>query len=146
MPAVTSRLAATACCLLLTAAAGAAPYTPTADSQVLATVPARASDPRARELYTRACEGQHMRGCSELAVMFVNGEGGPREGDLDLQWRKTWRTGRVKLINVREAPFGDFEHGDAAFRILIDYPWDVVGFSAENDRQAALDARTASRR
>ncbi len=50
MPAVTSRLAATACCLLLTAAAGAAPYTPTADSQVLATVPARASDPRAREL------------------------------------------------------------------------------------------------
>lgn len=50
MPAVTSRLAAAACCLLLTPVAGAAPYTPSADSQLLATVPARASDPRAREL------------------------------------------------------------------------------------------------
>ena len=70
-------------------------------------------------------------------------EGGPREGDLDLQWRKTWRTGRVKLINVREAPFGDFEHGDAAFRILIDYPWDAPGHTVDEDRLKALNARKA---
>lgn len=50
MPAVRHRLL-TACCLLLPwLAAGAAPFTPASDAQVLATVPARASDPRAREL------------------------------------------------------------------------------------------------
>lgn len=50
MPAVRHRLL-TACCLLLPwLSAGAAPFTPASDAQVLATVPARASDPRAREL------------------------------------------------------------------------------------------------
>ncbi len=38
--------------VLVTASARAAPFVPAADSQVLATVPARASDPRARELVT----------------------------------------------------------------------------------------------
>jgi Tfp pilus assembly protein PilF len=37
---------------LFPAVVGAAPFTPTADARVLATVPARASDPRARELAT----------------------------------------------------------------------------------------------
>ena len=50
MPAVPSRLIAAACCLLPTLVATAAPFTPRSDGQVLATVPARASDPRAREL------------------------------------------------------------------------------------------------
>lgn len=46
-----SRCFLAACCLLLLeGVASAAPFTPSTDGQVLATVPARASDPRAREL------------------------------------------------------------------------------------------------
>lgn len=45
-----SRRSAVAACLLAALAVEAAPFTPRSDAQVLATVPARASDPRAREL------------------------------------------------------------------------------------------------
>jgi hypothetical protein len=50
MPAVRSPLFAVCCLLLPLVAARAAPFTPSSDAQVLATVPARATDPRAREL------------------------------------------------------------------------------------------------
>ena len=33
--------------------------------------------PRARALYVRACGQNYAQACSELGIMFLNGEGGP---------------------------------------------------------------------
>ena len=75
-------------CLLFAGAApraGAEPYTPSADSQVLATVPARATDPRARELVAlRAAwraNPQDLDAAVRLARRYfqeVGAEGDPR--------------------------------------------------------------------
>ena len=54
-------------------------------------------------------------------------EGGPNEGDWDLSWRRTRRRGRIKLGNVREMSYDDFEPPDGAFKVLVDYPWDEPG-------------------
>ena len=59
-------------------------------------------------------------------------EGGPNEGEWDLQWRKTRRRGQLKLGNVREMSNEDFDPPDGAFKVLIDYPWDDAGHTVEH--------------
>ena len=68
-------------------------------------------------------------------------EGDGKEGEWDLDWRRTRRRGRVKLCNVREQSNEDFLSPPGAFRVLIDYPWDDPGHSVEEDRARALAVR-----
>ncbi len=76
---------ATLLALFFASAAGAAPFTPTSDSQVLETLPARATDPRMREMHEmRAALRREPRNL-ELAVQLarryyeeVAAEGDPR--------------------------------------------------------------------
>ncbi len=68
-------------------------------------------------------------------------EDGSNVGDWDLMWRRTKRRGRVQLGNVREMAYEDFDPGQAAFAVLIDYPWDINGHSVEEDRMRADNVR-----
>lgn len=68
-------------------------------------------------------------------------EGGPNEGDWDLTWRRTKRRGRIKLGNVREMAYEDFEPPAGAFKVLIDYPWDEPGHTVDEDRLKANNVR-----
>lgn len=68
-------------------------------------------------------------------------EGGPNEGEWDLQWRKTRRRGQLKLGNVREMSNEDFDPPEGAFKVLIDYPWDDAGHTVDEDRLRATNAR-----
>ena len=68
-------------------------------------------------------------------------EGNGNSGDLDLMWRKTLRRGSLKLGNVREMPYDDFEPPPKTFRVLVDYPWDEAGHSVDEDRLRALGVR-----
>lgn len=76
---------------------------------------------------------------SALGLQGARGfeEGGPNDGEYDLQWRKTRRRGRVKLGNIRELPYEAFEAPSGAFKILVDYPWDEPGHSVDEDRLRA---------
>lgn len=78
-----------------------------------------------------------------LVIQNLKGfeDGGPNSGDLDIVWRKTNRRGALKLGNVREMPYADFEPPPGTFRILIDYPWDEPGYSVDADRLRAANAR-----
>ncbi|MDC0721695.1 DUF6079 family protein [Nannocystis bainbridge] len=68
-------------------------------------------------------------------------EEGSTEGDWDLQWRKTPRRGRLKLGNVREMSYEDFDPPPGTFKILVDYPWDDPGHSVDEDRMRATNVR-----
>ena len=68
-------------------------------------------------------------------------EGGPNEGDWDLTWRRTRRRGHIKLGNVREMSYDDFDAPDGAFNVLIDYPWDEPGHTVDEDRLRATNVR-----
>ncbi|MBL0196972.1 MAG: hypothetical protein IPQ09_22640 [Myxococcales bacterium] len=68
-------------------------------------------------------------------------EGGPNQGDWDLTWRRTRRRGQLKIGNVREMSQDDFEPPDGAFKVLVDYPWDVDGHTVDEDRMRATNAR-----
>lgn len=80
---------------------------------------------------------------STLGIDSVKGfeEGGPNEGDWDLNWRRTRRRGRIKLGNVREMSYDDFEPPMGAFKVLIDYPWDDPGHTVDEDRLRATNVR-----
>lgn len=67
--------------------------------------------------------------------------GGANEGDLDLPWRRTKRRGRLKLGNVREMSYDDFEPPRGAFAVLVDYPWDEPGHTVDEDRLRAANFR-----
>ncbi len=68
-------------------------------------------------------------------------DGGPNDGELDLQWRKTKRRGGLKLGNVREMSNEDFTPPDGAFKVLVDYPWDEPGHTVDEDRMRATNVR-----
>jgi hypothetical protein len=68
-------------------------------------------------------------------------EGGPNEGEWDLMWRRTRRRGRLKLGNVREMSYDDFEPPPGAFTILVDYPWDEGGHTVDEDRLRATNVQ-----
>jgi hypothetical protein len=63
-------------------------------------------------------------------------------GDYEIKWRNTRRKGTLRIANVRELSYGDFEAPDGAFTILVDYPWDEPGQSVEADRQKAIQVRS----
>ena len=68
-------------------------------------------------------------------------EGNGNTGDFDLNWRKTNRRGGLKLGNVREMPYDDFEPPKGTFRVVVDYPWDEAGHSVDEDRLRAATVR-----
>jgi len=68
-------------------------------------------------------------------------ESGPNEGDYELVWRRTRRRGGLKLGNVREMSYDDFEPPAGAFKVLVDYPWDDPGHTVDEDRLRAGNAR-----
>jgi hypothetical protein len=68
-------------------------------------------------------------------------DGGPNEGDWDLTWRRTRRRGRIKLGNVREMSYDDFEPPAGTFKVLVDYPWDEPGHTVDEDRLRATNVR-----
>lgn len=67
--------------------------------------------------------------------------GGPNEGDWELVWRRTRRRGRLKLGNVREMSYDDFEPPKGTFAVLVDYPWDEPGRTVDEDRLRAANFR-----
>ena len=80
---------------------------------------------------------------SALGVEGIKGfeEGGPNEGDFELSWRRTKRRGRIKLGNVREMSYDDFDTPVGAFKVLVDYPWDEPGHTVDEDRLRASNVR-----
>ncbi|HLL23477.1 MAG TPA: DUF6079 family protein [Kofleriaceae bacterium] len=70
------------------------------------------------------------------------GDGEENLGDYKLSWRKTERKGTLRITNVRECSYDDFEAPAGAFTVLIDYPWDEPGHSVEADRQKAMLVRS----
>jgi hypothetical protein len=78
-----------------------------------------------------------------LGVADLKGfeDGGPNEGDWELLWRRTRRRGRLKLGNVREMSYDDFDPPSGAFKVLIDYPWDEPGHTVDEDRLRATNVR-----
>jgi len=68
-------------------------------------------------------------------------EGGANEGDWELSWRRTRRRGRLKLGNVREFSYEDFQPPEGAFKVIIDYPWDDPGHTVDEDRLRAANVR-----
>ncbi|MDX9722235.1 MAG: DUF6079 family protein [Myxococcota bacterium] len=68
-------------------------------------------------------------------------EGALNEGDWELSWRRTRRAGRLKLGNVREMVYDDFEAPPGAFKVLVDYPWDEPGHTVDEDRLRATNVR-----
>src|SRR5262245_15203141 len=80
---------------------------------------------------------------SALGIEGLKGfeEGGGNDGDWDLTWRRTRRRGRIKLGNVREMPYDDFEPPPGAFKVLVDYPWDDPGHTVDEDRLKAANVR-----
>jgi len=78
-----------------------------------------------------------------LGVADKRGFGeGETEGDYAITWRGTERKGTLRIANIRELAYGDFEPPDGAFRLLVDYPWDEPGQSVEGDRQKAIQVRS----
>lgn len=61
-------------------------------------------------------------------------------GPYKVTWRNTDRRGFVKLGNVRTVPTEELVCRED-FRIVIDYPWDDLGFSVEDDRQKAANVK-----
>jgi tetratricopeptide (TPR) repeat protein len=128
-------------------AAIAAPVRPTADSQVLATVPARASDPRARELVAlraawRAQPG-NLDGAVRLAQRYfdeVAAEGDPRYVGYAQATLQPWWTLTDPPVAVRvlRAMLLQFNHRfDAALADLD------AAIAAEPGNPAAWSWRTA---
>ncbi len=68
-------------------------------------------------------------------------EGNGNSGDFDLNWRKTNRRGGLKLGNVREMTYDEFDPPKGTFRVLVDYPWDDAGHSVDEDRLRAASVR-----
>lgn len=68
-------------------------------------------------------------------------EGGTNAGEWELMWRRTRRRGAVKLGNVREMSYDDFDPPEGAFKVLIDYPWDEPGHTVDEDRLRATNVR-----
>jgi hypothetical protein len=68
-------------------------------------------------------------------------EGGRNEGDWELAWRKTRRRGKLKIGNVRELAYEDFDTPPGTFTVLVDYPWDEPGHTVDEDRHRAINVR-----
>ncbi len=134
-------------CLLASAPAWAAPYLPAADSQVLATVPARASDPRARDLVAlRAAwraQPNDVNAAVRLAQRYfdeVAAEGDPRYvGYAQAALQPWWALPDPPVaVRVLRAMLVQFDHRfDAALADL-----DAV-VAAEPENAAAWSWRTA---
>ena len=80
---------------------------------------------------------------SALGIEGIKGfeEGGPNEGDWELTWRRTKRKGRIKLGNVREMSYDDFDTMLGTFKVLVDYPWDEPSHTVDEDRLRASNVR-----
>ncbi len=116
------------CVLALLALAGAvaeaAPFLPSADSQVLATVPARASDPRAREMLALRqawqAQPQNVDAAVRLAQRYfdeVAAEGDPRyvghaQAVLQPWWAQAAPPAPVRVLRAKLAQF-DHRFDDA---------------------------------
>jgi ribosomal 50S subunit-associated protein YjgA (DUF615 family) len=68
-------------------------------------------------------------------------DGGPNEGEWELVWRRTRRRGGIKLGNVREMSYDDFEPPEGTFKVLVDYPWDESGHTVDEDRLRATNVK-----
>lgn len=73
-------------------------------------------------------------------------EEGETSGDYEVPWRNTRRKGILRLANIRELTHEDFDTPEGAFTILVDYPWDLPGYSVEADRQKAMTVRRSRNR
>jgi hypothetical protein len=82
-----------------------------------------------------------LKAALEIAGLAGFEDGGPNEGDWDLSWRKTRRRGKLKIGNVRELAYEDFDPPPGAFTVLIDYPWDEPGHTVDEDRHRAINVR-----
>jgi hypothetical protein len=72
--------------------------------------------------------------------------GDKTSGPVKVTWRGTDRTGRVVVCNVRRLTYAgaksEFDQGDDAFLILIDYPFDEeAGCTRQDDLSNAQSAR-----
>ena len=133
--------------LLLTSAAAAEPYLPRADSQVLATVPARASDPRAREMVAlRAAwraDPQDVDAAVRLAQRYfdeVAAEGDPRYVGYAQAALQPWWSLPDPPVEVRvlRAMLVQFDHRFGPALADLD-----AALSEEPDNAAAWSWRTA---
>ncbi|MBI2893932.1 MAG: hypothetical protein HYY06_10300 [Deltaproteobacteria bacterium] len=68
-------------------------------------------------------------------------DGADNVGDYEVRWRNTRRRGQLRIGNVREMKYEDFDAPDGGFTLLCDYPWDEPGHSVEEDRQRAFNVR-----
>lgn len=61
----------------------------------------------------------------------------PTQRDLvkTIRWRGTQRRGDVVFGNVRLLSDEDLRHGDNAWKIVVDFPWDGPNYTPEHDRQ-----------
>jgi hypothetical protein len=82
-----------------------------------------------------------LKAALEIADLSGFEDGGPNVGDWDLVWRKTRRRGKLKLANVREMAYEDFDPPPGTFAVLIDYPWDEPGHTVDEDRHRAINVR-----
>jgi Tfp pilus assembly protein PilF len=133
--------------LCLPLAAGAAPFVPTTDAQVLATVPARATDPRARELVAlRAAwraQPQDLETAVRLARRYfdeVAAEGDPRYvGYAQAAMQPWWgQADPPAAVRVLRAMVFQFDHRFAPAVADLD-----GALRAEPDNAAAWAWRTA---
>lgn len=68
-------------------------------------------------------------------------DGDDNVGDFEIKWRHTKRKGTLRLGNVRELSYNDFDAPEGGFTVLVDYPWDEPGHSVEEDRLKAMKVR-----
>ncbi len=71
------------------------------------------------------------------------------EGDLKVTWRGTFRTGKLRVVNVRTLSYAgrenEFDAGSAEFLVLVDYPFDEEpGRTRQDDVETLLRARGRS--
>jgi hypothetical protein len=134
-------------CLQFSASAQAAPYLPASDVQVLATVPARASDPRARELVVLRQAWRAQPEDVNLAVRLaqryfdeVAAEGDPRYvGYAQAALQPWWALPAPPVaVRVLRAMLLQFDHRFDAALLDLD-----AAVAAEPDNAAAWSWRTA---
>ncbi len=82
-----------------------------------------------------------LKAALQIAPLRGFEEGGANEGEWELLWRRTRRKGRLKLGNVREMSYEDFDPPAGAFCVLVDYPWDEPGHTVDEDRLRATNVR-----
>jgi len=64
------------------------------------------------------------------------------EGVFEVRWRGTRRRGSIRFDNIRTMSNAQFRVRDGEeFRLIIDYPWDEPGHTADDDQKRAQDVR-----